>query len=224
MPPPVFSKPEIGSSRSSTSVSSVIMQTPSGSVSTAISGIACPGERMKGWFVEDITGTMSRSTTGRLRIWRLTMPAASEPNWTDASSGGASTSLSAVSASAFRMVTRSPMPTSAFWRVKPSTRTVSVFQSCRSARHTFAAVVSPPSISMMSPGDSFRWSSVSGSRRAIPRPESFGYAFATSSCTSFMIGSRGYCVGPRGPGISLLSPRTPGARLAIPGRRTTTSV
>jgi hypothetical protein len=69
---------------------------------------------------------------------------------------------------------RSPMPTSAFWRVKPSMRTVSVFQSCRSARQTLAAVTSPPSISMMSPGESFRCSNVSGSRRAIPRPESFG--------------------------------------------------
>ncbi len=102
------------------------------------------------------------------------MPAASEPNWTLASSGGASTSVSAFVASALRMVTRSPMPTSAFWRVKPSMRTVSVFQSWRSARHTFAAVRSPPSISMMSPGLSFRWSSVSGSSRAMPRPESLG--------------------------------------------------
>jgi hypothetical protein len=38
--------------------------------------------------------------------------------------------------------------------VKPSIRTVSVFQSCRSARQTFAAVVSLPSISMISPGES----------------------------------------------------------------------
>jgi len=165
----------------------VTRQTPSGSVSTAINGIAWPGDRMNGWFVLDITGTMSRWTTGRLRIWRLTIPAASEPNWTDASSGGASVRLSAFSASAFRMVTRSPIPTSAFCRVKPSMRTVSVFQSCRSARHTFAAVVSAPSISMMSPGESFRCNSVSGSSRAIPRPESFGYAFATSSWTSFML-------------------------------------
>ncbi len=156
MPPPVFSKPEMGSSRSSTSVSSVTRQTPSGSVSTAISGMACPGDRMNGWFVLDMTGTMSRSTTGRLRIWRFTMPAASEPNWTLASSGGARTSFSAFVASAFRIVTRSPMPTSAFCRVNPSMRTVSVFQSCRSARHTFAAVVSAPSISIISPGDSFR--------------------------------------------------------------------
>ena len=33
----------------------------------------------------------------------------------------------------------------------------------------------------LSPGDSFRCSSVSGSSRAMPRPESLGYALATSS-------------------------------------------
>ncbi len=154
---------------------------PEGVVLTATSGITCPIiiRPIIGCTIELIIGTMSPCTTGRLRTWRFIISTASSLNRIAAPSGGARTTFFASLTSAFLTTTRSPIPTSAFCRVNPSTLMIFCSQSCLSARHTFAAVTDLPFISTISPGESFNSNNEVGSRRAMPLAESIGYAFAT---------------------------------------------
>ena len=134
-----------------------------------------------------MTGIISPLMMERFIIWRFTISSASPPNCMDVPSGGARTILFAILTSAFFILTWSPIPAPEFCLIKPSMRIISWSQSIRSARQTFADVALFPSSSIMSPGVSCRIIIVCGSSRAIPLPESFGYAFATVSVISSIV-------------------------------------
>ena len=117
-----------------------------------------------------LRGTLNPWTQGRFRRPRLARESMPSPNWIcwSCEMAGARVTCLAGLTSAFLMVTLSPMETPAFLRVRLSTWMMPLPSSPGCDRHTTAAVVLWPLISMMSPGLKFSSTRVWPSSRARP--------------------------------------------------------
>ena len=116
--------------------------------------------------------TVSPSTSGRPAKVRLS--ASAEPWRRTFGCAGANTTRVAGFNSALRTSTKSPDPTPALARWRPSRRMMSMFSSSPYGRIARAAVERLPTISMTSPSLRPRSSISRSGRRAKPRPLSAG--------------------------------------------------
>ena len=144
------------------SVSGRTRTMPFGLVETIANGNASANKVIPG------INILSPATTGRLFRPLLAKPSIPEPNFTFCCFAitGLNMSLSQSEASTLFIVTRSPSPTPAFFRIIPSIRITPRFASSGLHLHTIAAVVLSPFISITSPG--FRPKSLSNGTRARP--------------------------------------------------------